>query len=55
MPSAEPPEIAVDYEPSLSPDLTLHTDLQDLGSAAEEILRLARRLHRTAAVGEHHS
>ncbi|OGK79403.1 MAG: hypothetical protein A2W08_13945 [Candidatus Rokubacteria bacterium RBG_16_73_20] len=50
-----PPEIAVDYEPSLSPDLTLHTDLQDLGSAAEEILRLARRLHRTAAVGEHHS
>ena len=50
-----PPELAVDYEPSLSPDLTLHTDLQDLGSAAEEILRLARRLHRTAAVGEYRS
>jgi len=51
--AAARPELVLDYEPSLRPDLTLHTDLQDPGSAVEEILRLARRLHRTAVVGEY--
>ncbi|MBI4269290.1 MAG: adenylyl-sulfate kinase [Candidatus Rokubacteria bacterium] len=46
-------EIVLDYEPSLRPELTLHTDRRDVESAVEEILRLARRLHRTGAVGEY--
>ena len=47
----EPPAVAVapdlelDYEHSLSPELILYTDVQDLWSAVENVLHLARRLH----------
>jgi adenylylsulfate kinase len=43
-----PPEICVDYELSLMPDLTLHTHIQGHWSAVEEVLLLARRLIRGA-------
>jgi adenylylsulfate kinase len=39
------PEIVLDYEPALHPDLVLHTDVQDVWSAVEDVLRLANRLH----------
>lgn len=45
--AAQEPEIALDYEAALDPDLTLHTDVQSPDSAAEDVLRLARRLLRT--------
>lgn len=44
----EAPEMVLDYEHSLNPELIVHTDLQDLWSATEEVLRLAERLHRAA-------
>ncbi len=43
---AEAPDIVLDYEHSLCPDLILHTDVQDVWSAVEAVLRLANRLHR---------
>jgi adenylylsulfate kinase len=42
---AETPDIVLDYEESLRPELTLHTDCQHPWSAAEAIVQLARRLH----------
>jgi adenylylsulfate kinase len=42
------PEVVLGYEHALNPDLTVHTHLQDLWSATEEVLRLAERLHRAA-------
>jgi len=39
------PDIALVYEPSLCPDLTIHTDVEDPWSATAAIVRLARRLH----------
>lgn len=41
------PDIVLAYEPSLRPDVTIHTDLGDPESAAAIVVRLARRLHRT--------
>ena len=43
---AEAPDLVLDYERSLRPELTLYTDVQDLRGAVEEVLRLATRLHR---------
>ena len=42
------PDIAVDYEESLCPDLRLHTHAPDLTMSVEEVLRLARQLERAA-------
>ena len=43
------PDLALDYEESLHPELRLHTHVPGLVSAVEEVLRLAARLHRAAA------
>ncbi len=43
---AEAPDLVFDYEHSLHPELTLHTDVQDLWSAVRDVLHLADRLHR---------
>jgi len=48
--ASEPPDIVMHYEPSPCPELILHTDTQDSWGTLEEVLRLALRLHRTAAV-----
>jgi adenylylsulfate kinase len=42
------PDLVTAYEHALRPELVIHTDVRDVGSAAEEILRLAQRLHATA-------
>jgi adenylylsulfate kinase len=42
------PDIALDYEESLCPDLRLHTHAPDLTISVEAVLRLAKRLERTA-------
>src|SRR5262249_41591657 len=39
------PDIALTYEPSLRPDVTIHTDTGDAESAAATVVRLAGRLH----------
>ncbi|MBI4636170.1 MAG: adenylyl-sulfate kinase [Candidatus Rokubacteria bacterium] len=44
----EPPELLLDYERSLTPELTIHTDVQGPWGAVEEILRLVERLRRAA-------
>ena len=46
---AEAPDIALDYEESLHPELRLHTHAPDFRSTVEDVLLLARRLHRAAA------
>jgi adenylylsulfate kinase len=43
------PDFAPDYEESLHAELTLHTHGPELVSTVEEVLLLARRLHRAAA------
>jgi len=45
-PPGAAPDVAVGYEPSLRPDLTIHTDVEDQWTAGETVLLLARRLHR---------
>lgn len=45
---ADRPDVVPDYEPSLNPELTIHTDVRDPWSVTEEILGLAHRLHRAA-------
>jgi hypothetical protein len=40
------PDIVLDYEVSLNPDLVVYTDVRDLWSATDEIVMLAERLHR---------
>ena len=47
-PGTAAPDIAIDYEESLSPELRLHTHAPDLRISVEEVLQLARRLERTA-------
>lgn len=47
------PEVAIDYEPSLRPDLTLDTEAQQLWTAVDEVLRLAQRLERAADHAHH--
>ena len=46
---AAAPDIALDYEESLHPELRLHTHAPDFRSTVENELLLARRLHRAAA------
>jgi adenylylsulfate kinase len=43
------PDMALGYEESLHPELRLHTHVPGLLNAVEEVLSLARRLHRAAA------
>jgi hypothetical protein len=40
------PDIVVDYEQALCPELVLHTDVQGVQGALEEVLKLAHRLQR---------
>lgn len=42
-----PPDVVIDYEPSLRPELIIHTDVQDEWSACDALVQLARRLHQT--------
>jgi adenylylsulfate kinase len=44
----EGPDVAIDYEAALNPELTIHTDVDDVWRAGEAILQLAERLHRHA-------
>lgn len=41
-------ELVLDYEPALSPDLIIYTDVQDCATAVDEVLFVAERLHRHA-------
>jgi adenylylsulfate kinase len=43
------PDVALDYEESLDPELRLHTHTPDCQSTVEHVLSLARRLHLAAA------
>ena len=45
-------DVGLDYAPALHPELVLHTDTQTLWRTLESLLRLAERLHLTAAAGE---
>jgi adenylylsulfate kinase len=45
---APAPDMVLGYECSLGPELTLHTDTQNLGANVEALLRLAQRLQRAA-------
>jgi hypothetical protein len=42
------PDLGLDYESALSPDLMLHTDVVDAWTAADEVLHLVDRLERAA-------
>ncbi len=47
--AAAPPDLGLDYEHSLRPELILHTDVQDLWRAVEDVVQLVYRLrHREA-------
>lgn len=48
--AVEAPDIALDYEESLKPELLIRTDIHDPWSAAEKIVYLASRLHRMVPV-----
>jgi adenylylsulfate kinase len=48
-PIADTPDVVLDYEPALHPELVLHTDTQALWGTLESLLRLADRLHLAAA------
>ena len=43
------PDIILDYEESLRPELIVHTDVDDPSTAAQKILFLVQRLHRSLA------
>jgi hypothetical protein len=43
-------DVVFDYEEALHPELTLHTDTQNVARSLEELLRLAQRLQRAAAI-----
>ncbi len=47
--AAAGPDIVLDYEPSLNPDLTIYTDVQTPWTAIHEVLGLVRRLRLSAA------
>jgi len=49
-PATAAPDIVLDYEQALCPELTLHTDVRGLQGALEEVLRLAHRLQRAVTV-----
>jgi adenylylsulfate kinase len=44
-----PPDIALDYEESIRPDLAIRTDADDVQTAAERVLRLIHRLAKSEA------
>jgi len=44
-----PPDVVLDYEPALSPELTLYTDVQAPWISEAEVVRLLERLERAAA------
>ena len=48
--SASVVDVVLDYEEAFHPELTLHTDTQDVGRSLEELLRLAERLQRAAVI-----
>jgi adenylylsulfate kinase len=48
--SAAPPDIVLDYEEALRPDLLVATHVHDLWTAAEQVLFLTQRLRRVANV-----
>ena len=41
---ADAPDVVLGYEPALSPELTIHTDVEDPWSAVQAVLALTRRL-----------
>lgn len=43
-------DVVLDYEEALRPELTLHTDTQEVSRNLDELLRLARRLQRGATI-----
>jgi adenylylsulfate kinase len=43
------PDVILDYEESLRPELIVHTDVDDPSTAAQKILYLVQRLHRSLA------
>jgi adenylylsulfate kinase len=43
-------DVVLDYEEALRPELTIHTDTQDIARSLDELLRLAERLQRAAAI-----
>jgi len=48
-PTADTPDVVLDYEPALNPELVLRTDIQAEWGTLEALLRLTYRLHRAAA------
>jgi adenylylsulfate kinase len=52
-PTTSGPDVVLDYEAALHPELTLHTDTHDPWEAVEALARLALRLHRAAAVDDY--
>ena len=47
---ADGPEIVLAYERARSPELVIHTDVDDVSSAAQQVVRLALRLHHAQRV-----
>jgi adenylylsulfate kinase len=43
-------DVVLDYEEALHPELTLHTDTQDVARSLDELLQLAQRLQRAATI-----
>ena len=52
-PATAAPDIILDYEQALWPELTLHTDVQSPQGALNELLRLAHRLQRVVTVEDY--
>jgi adenylylsulfate kinase len=46
--AAATPDVVLDYEPALNPDLVLRTDIQAEWGALDALVRLAHRLHHAA-------
>ena len=46
--AADTPDVVLDYEPALNPELVLRTDIQAEWGALDALVRLAHRLHHTA-------
>jgi adenylylsulfate kinase len=47
--TGDTPDVVLDYEPALHPELVLHTDTQAPWGTLESLLRLADRLHLASA------
>jgi adenylylsulfate kinase len=50
--ASAPPEIVFDYEPSLRPELTVYTDVQDHVTVVDGVLFVAERLHAAATTDD---